>query len=83
MYVWDNNNVTPIIIKNMFSIKQCIYSQRQIFKFCIHSFRLNIICFCITHNVPFLWNLLENRFKLLYNINTFTRRLKYNYISVF
>ena len=36
------NNCTPIIIKNMFSIKQCIYSQRNIFKFVIPSFRLNI-----------------------------------------
>ena len=72
------NNCTPIIIKNMFSIKQCIYSQRHIFKFVIPFFRLNINKFCITHNGPFLWNLLENRFKLLYNINTFTRSLKYN-----
>ena len=77
------NNFTPIIIKNMFSINQCIYSQRKIFKFVIPSFRLNIKKFCITHNGPFLWNLLENRFKLLYNINTFTRSLKYNYISMY
>ena len=76
------NNFTSIIIKNMFSIKQCIYSQRQIFKFVIPSFCLNITIFCITHNELFLWNLLENRFKLLYNINTFTRSLKYNYISM-
>ena len=77
------NNFTPIIIKNMFSIKQCIYSQGQIFKFVIPSFRLNINFFCIKYNGPFLWNLLENRFKLLYNINTFTRSLKYNYISMY
>ena len=77
------NNFTPIIIKNMFSINQCIYSQRNMFKFVIHSFRLNIKKICITHNGPFLWNLLENRFKLLYNINTFTRSLKYNYISMY
>ena len=42
----------------------------------IPSFRLNIIFFCITYNGPFLWNLLENKFKLFNNINMFTRRLK-------
>ena len=37
------------------------------------------------HNLQwsFLWNLLENNFKLFNNINTFTRRLKYNYISMY
>ena len=60
-----------------------IYSQRKIFKFVIPSFSLNIKKFSITYNGPFLWNLLENKFKLFNNINTFTRRLKYNYISMF
>ena len=83
IYIYIFNNFTPIIIKNMFSINQCIYSQRKIFKFVIPFFRHNIKKFCITHNGPFLWNLLENRFKLLYNINTFTRSLKYNYISMY
>ena len=68
------NNFTPIIIKNMFSIKQCIFSQRNIFKFVFPSFRLIIK----TYNVPFLWNLLENKFKLFNNINKFTRRLNNN-----
>ena len=77
------NNFTPIIIKNMFSIKQCIYSQRNIFKFVIPSVYLNIKKICITYNGPFLWNLLENKFKLFNNINSFTRRLKYNYISMY
>ena len=76
------NNFTPIIIKNMFSIKQCIYSQINIFKFVIPSFRLNIKKICKTYNGPFLWNLLENKFKLFNNIHTFTRILKYNYISI-
>ena len=44
---------------------------------------LNIKKFCITYNGPFLWNLLENKFKLFNNINTFTRRLKYNYILMY
>ena len=37
------------------------------------------------HNLQwsFLWNLLENKFKLFNNINTFTRKLKYNYISMY
>ena len=78
------NNFTPIIIKNMFSIKQCIYSQSSIFKFVIPSFRPNITKFFITYgNGLFLWNLLENKFKLFNNINTFTRRLKYNYILMY
>ena len=80
------NNITPIIIKNMFFIKQCIYSQRNIVKFVIPYFRLNIKKFCITYNGPFLWNILENKFKLFNNINrftTFTRRLKYNYIVMY
>ena len=47
------NNFKPIIIINMISIKQCINSQRNIFKFVIPSFRLNIKKFGITYNDPF------------------------------
>ena len=52
------NNSIPIIIKNMFSIKQCIYSQRNIFKFVIPSFRLNINKLCITYNGPFYYSII-------------------------
>ena len=72
------------IIKNMFSIRYLykMYSQMQIFKFVIPPFLLNII---LLHNLhwSFLCNLLENKFKLFNNITTFTRMLKYNYISMY
>ena len=72
-FVIDNNSV-HISIK-----RSSLYKLRHSIEY-IYIYLKKI---CITHNGPFLWNLLENRFKLLYNINTFTRSLKYNYISMY